>query len=419
MALQTCEFVKLLLIVLYLIIFITLISCLYKEFCGSLFKGNQPLDQKKERIENGNLKTIVLWTISSRLLIFLIGYMGIMLIKNEEPGLFNSFKWIWNKWDAPHYLDIAKNWYQNDGDERFFIVFYPLYPLLIKLLHLVIGDYFVCGIIISNVFLILSCIYLYKIVILDFDEKIALNSIKYLLIFPYSFFLGIAYPESLFICLSIVTFYQMRKNKWFSACLFAFFATLSRPFGILLLIPLGIELLLLIKRERIKLREFFAKITFLLLIPLAQFIYLFINKLITGSYFTYLKYLEEHWHCKLGFWADVLKVVFNYSVSAKPTDRICLWLPQLFFIFVAIVLIFYSFKKLRIPYTSYMFAYLLLLTSHTWLLSAPRYIMGIFPIYVLLAIMSKNSKLDFIFTFASLFLLCFYTIAFVSGYYVM
>jgi len=45
--------------------------------------------------------------------------------------------------DAPHYLHLAEHGYVSTGDKANLIVFYPLYPLLVKLFNIFCNDYFI------------------------------------------------------------------------------------------------------------------------------------------------------------------------------------------------------------------------------------------------------------------------------------
>jgi len=71
----------------------------------------------------------------------------------------------------------------------------------------------------------------------DFNEGVANRSVLYISIFPTAFFLVAAYSESLFLCLVLLSFYQIRCRQWWLAGLFGFFASLARSNGILLIIP--------------------------------------------------------------------------------------------------------------------------------------------------------------------------------------
>ena len=57
--------------------------------------------------------------------------------------------YAWNRWDAPHYIDIAKDGYVATGENSVFIAFFPLFPLLMKAMSFLTGEYFIAGSIVS------------------------------------------------------------------------------------------------------------------------------------------------------------------------------------------------------------------------------------------------------------------------------
>lgn len=69
-------------------------------------------------------------------------------------------------------------------------------------------------------------------------------------------------------------------------------------------------------------------------------------------------------------------------------------------------------KRLRASYSFYYFIYILGIYSVGWMCSGERYILAVFPLYIIFGILSKNRFVDFILTFVSIIFLAFYTIAF-------
>ncbi|MCX7922324.1 MAG: glycosyltransferase family 39 protein [Clostridia bacterium] len=391
--------------------------------------SNSEVHQKGIKGELKTFLTISALVISSRIFIYLIGYMGVLLIKNQGIDIIGSFESLWNRWDSPHYISIAKDWYQNSGDPQNFIVFYPLYPLLIKLLALINGNYFLSAVLCSNISLILACFYLQKLVKTEFEESFCVPTIKYLLIFPFSFFFGLAYTESLFMALSIMTFYYLRKKDWVTAGICGMLAALTRNFGLLLLIPALVEYLIVsgtvenLKKKRFLtiISHFFREGIYIFLMPIGFVIYLYINKSVTGDWFRFLTIQKNHWNNSFGFFGENVR---NHFMNALTTTwdsaaRVSLWIPQVFIFIITILFIFYGLNKLRVSYLAYMVAYLLVTFSPTWLLSGPRYISALFPIYLLLGLASRNKIADNVATVICSMLLCFYTVAFALGNYVM
>ncbi len=151
--------------------------------------------------------------------------------------LWNS----WNHWDTGHYLIIATRGYY----VYYSTAFFPLYPLLERVgMVFTHNNPFTAGLWISNIAGLFLLMVLYRLVEEDFDQKRAYRTVLYLSVFPTSFFLAAAYNESLFLLLSLLSFYEMRHGRWWLAGLFGFLAGLTRPVGLFLLIPFCYEYLL-------------------------------------------------------------------------------------------------------------------------------------------------------------------------------
>ncbi|MEN3185312.1 MAG: hypothetical protein ABDK92_01575, partial [Atribacterota bacterium] len=365
--------------------------------------------------------------LATRLSILLFGYLGYVLRNNELPGIVASSRIIWERWDSSHYLWLAENWYTNAGEERLFIVFFPLYPLLIRLFRFVFPDYFLAGLMVSMVSLIVACTYLYKLVQLDYSITVARKCVKWVLIFPYTFFLSLVFTESLFLALSVLCFYAMRQKRWVIAGIFGLLASLTRNFGFFLLIPFSIEYLQAVelfghvrKRTYQEIKKTFGQfLTGFGLIVLGIFLYLFLNRVVTGNWFCFLTYLREHWHQGFGFFAENIKNQVIMVLTWKPVNRVALWIPQLFVLLLSLICLMGSLWQMRLSYVAYMFTLLFISFSATWLLSAPRYTTTMFPLYIFLAQLSQRKILDEILTFFSLTMLCLYVLAYTWGMYVM
>jgi hypothetical protein len=385
---------------------------------------------RKLGLSENNFKLVFGMTtvvIASRVLIFLIGSMAIILFTNRAENIFNLFEFRWYKADSPLYINIAQNWYVNHGDDRFLIVFYPLYPILIAIVNFLVRNYIISGILVSTLSMIVACVYLYKLVNIDFNKQVAFNAVKFLVIFPFSFFLGLVFSDSLFIALTIMTFYYMRKRKWFLTGVLGGLASLTRNFGILLLVPVAIEyfaetkFIEMLKEKNWKqiFSDLIKRGSNLLLIPLGQFTYLLINKVVTGNWLTFLTYQNQHWchELKLNVAANLGTHLTN-ALTWKPADTACMWAPLVILVFLIILMMFYALGKIRISYIAYTFAYLFLCLTITWLISGGRYLMGIFPIYLITALLARNRFSDLVLTLVFILGLCCYTIAYVMGLYV-
>ena len=113
-------------------------------------------------------KEIILIVLVMILGSYLFSYVSYeSLLNKPAPSLLD----IWNNWDSPSYLDIAENGYREYGDKMWVrIVFFPLYPFLIRLFALVLQNYKLSALVVSNLSYIIACFYLYRLVLRSYTE---------------------------------------------------------------------------------------------------------------------------------------------------------------------------------------------------------------------------------------------------------
>jgi hypothetical protein len=139
---------------------------------------------------------------------------------------------VWPRWDAVHYLNLARVGYfgVSVGDS----VFYPLYPLLVRLAALVTGgDYLAAGLIVSTLAAIVTLAMLYQLAEQTFGVEAARWSVVALAVYPTSFFLLAPFSESTFLALTLAAFVAAGARRWWLAGLLAALASLARGPGIL------------------------------------------------------------------------------------------------------------------------------------------------------------------------------------------
>jgi hypothetical protein len=200
------------------------------------------------------LKQILPLFVAMHLAFFVVSCLATLFQVRDfqEKSLPIATIWqSWYRWDTGHFISIALHGY----DRVFRTAFFPLFPFLERCLMFVTwGDSFIAGLFLSNVAQLILFIFLYQLVREDFGAERATTTIFYLAIFPSAFFLAAAYNEALFLCLSVITFYNIRHGCWWQAGFFGFCAGLTRPMGLLLLIPFCYEYLRLHEGQLKKLR---------------------------------------------------------------------------------------------------------------------------------------------------------------------
>lgn len=134
-----------------------------------------------------------------------------------------------DRWDAIHYLHIAEHGYTGKATT----VFYPLYPLLIRLLSPVTGSYVIAGAAISLLSFVIAMVLLHRLTVEELGVDAASVTILLLAFAPLSFFFTAIYTESLFLAVTVGAFYAARHGRWKLAALLAAAATATRVPGIL------------------------------------------------------------------------------------------------------------------------------------------------------------------------------------------
>jgi len=351
-------------------------------------------------------------TLLNRAVIFLIAYLGFLSMKGHSVDFFASFSEIWARWDARDYLKIAEHWYQGSGEDRFLIVYYPLYPFAIRLVHYIIGNYFWAAIAVSLSALIAATYFFYRLIMIELaDSGVARDAVRYMLIFPVSFFYSTAYTESLFLLLTVLTFYYCRRNCWFAASIAGMLAAMTRNQGVLLLAPLSIELFCRHQHAKMTVDKLVKHGACLLLVPLGLCVYLSINKWVTGDWFKFLEYQRVHWYGQFGFFADNLKNIFQNISGSDMKLTVGTWIPELAYFFVSLYFIISTVRKIPPAYIVYSVISLVISYSPTWLIAGPRYIGAIFPLYICMALFVRGHYIrQQLLDTTSYLLLGFYTI---------
>lgn len=146
----------------------------------------------------------------------------------------------WYRWDTMGYLTIAAKGYAGNPTHA---VWPPLYPGLVAFWGLIFSSPMVGALLVSNLAVIVGFVLLYWMVNEYLGEKAAARSVWLLATFPTAFYLVAGYSESLFIALMLASLWAGHKGRWVWAGVAGMLAAMCRTQGLLLVLPLGWELL--------------------------------------------------------------------------------------------------------------------------------------------------------------------------------
>ncbi len=317
------------------------------------------------------VKALLLW----------YGAQAFVIWKNERPATYYDWLALWNRWDAPHYLDIARAGYVSEGVEARWIVFYPLYPWLVRAASWLSGDGLTAAFLVSGAASVAAGVLLYRLARADGEaEDVARASVFYMLVFPTAYFLHIGYTESLFLALAMGAFLAARSRRWWAAGVLGGLAALTRVNGLLLLPALAFEAW---EQYRVEGRRARVEWLWVLLAGAGFGVYLLINWRVFGDPRAFLDMQSQHWAKSLTWpWVGI-KEAWN-ATGRAPSDAQMVGWQELFFVVLGLGLTVWAWARLRASYAVWMTCNWLLWTSTKFVLSVPRYTLVLFPAFILL-----------------------------------
>lgn len=171
----------------------------------------------------------------TRFIFLLLSYFGgvLFFVKNYAGTVisFHDILYRWYYWDAIRFTTIATQGYPSKD----YAAFFPLYPTLVHILTVLTHrNVLEVSMFVSNVAFLGMLIVLYRFVTVEFDQETAKRTALYISIFPTALFFFAGYNELLFLFLTLLCFYTVRRGSWWLAGLFGLLATLTRSSGIFL-----------------------------------------------------------------------------------------------------------------------------------------------------------------------------------------
>lgn len=370
---------------------------------------------------------VVIWRIclfivaavGSKLLIFRprFPYAESLLIPSGLP----DYVWSFANFDGVHYLTIATHGYWAQYTQ----VFFPLYPIFIHVLSFMsTSSPILSGLMISFMSLYIGLHIFSKLLLLDFNNEVSLWSIVFLLFFPWAFFFGAVYTESLFFLLIMASLFMARKQKWILAGAFGGLASFTRFTGIFLLPALLVEWW---EASKLKSNPLAggqkSKILWLALIPCGLLTYMIYLQAAFADAFYF-------WHAQPVFGAErtgstlvlPIQVLWRYFkiLSTVPIQQydywVALWEVVSFLLAIMLLVIAHK-KKVRLSYLMFSWLSVIVPTLTGTFSSMPRYVLAAFPIFIILGLI-KDNILKYTILCLSIILLIIFTVLFTRGYWV-
>ncbi len=333
--------------------------------------------------------------------------------------------------DGVHYYSLVYHrGYQTIGGLQ---AFFPLYPLLMSIIHFVVSDILACGLIVSSLSLTGYLCLAHRWANEHFSRSTAWWFTMINLTLPASFFLLTVYTESLFLFLLVATFYAYDHKNYSLAAFLGILLSACRLVGVVAVAALCLDYLFKAwQAKRFNQGKTWAELVLLALGSSGLLAYM---TLLWVKFQDPLSFMKVQADFAAGRDAEHLillpQVFFRYArmiaagfngwhVAYYTWQELLLSLLYLVTLIVPFVILFRH-KKLTIP------LYLLLYSLGTYLIppatgtlgSMPRYLLTCLAVPVILAqFFTQKRHFGFIFCLVGLIFCIFNLTLFLSGWWV-
>jgi Gpi18-like mannosyltransferase len=297
---------------------------------------------------------------------------------------------IW-RGDVAYYMDISRDGYlrqpfdlENGRSMKY--AFFPLHPLLLWLLGHITKDVLLWGAALSNLFFFFALVLLHKLTLaFGYEESIARRTIFYLAAFPVSYFFSVPVTESLFVLVTVASFYAAKRERWWLAGVIGLLASATRVTGVFLLPALLVFNWQMYRSLQLK------KILGLFLIPFGLFAYMFYSWWLSGNAWAF-RDAVGYWGRKPSFFlSGIVKYLIHPHQVIEPWNFNLLNVASALLCFVSIYILI---RRREWALAFYTFVSIFLALSSNLMQSVDRYTMGFFPVFMGLAIVARGEKLD-------------------------
>ena len=144
---------------------------------------------------------------------------------HSGTDVLDAFYLPFANWDGQHYALLADRGYPGHPHSH---AFFPLYPLAVRAVQLVLGDVYVSGFVLNLLLSFLFCHVFHRYAVHFLPARDASGALALLLCYPTAFYLTVLYSEALFLLLLFAFLYFHDLRKSYLSALFALLLPLAR-----------------------------------------------------------------------------------------------------------------------------------------------------------------------------------------------
>lgn len=359
------------------------------------------------RLDEADRRLVAL-TLLVKLVVLTGGVVAVTIYGSRQVrDLLDVFE-IWNRWDAPHFLDVAvfgyravdngdlfgPNGYRSvyPGDLPLYIVFFPLFPAFVGVLTAISGQPVLSAFFVTFVASLFVAPLLYRLIRRDETHDVAMRAAWLLLIFPTAYVLHIGYTEALFLALVLGSFLLARDERWWLAGALGGLAALTRINGLILVPALAAEAATQWYARPPEERRLRTEWLAIGLVGVGFAVYLLINQVVYGTPFEFLRVQNEHWFKSLAPPWEGISGLIGWLGDPDPDRSLMYGGVELLFTGIGLAATVHAAFRLRPSYFTWIALNWLLFISTSFVLSVPRYTLTLFPLFISLGLMTQGRR---------------------------
>jgi Mannosyltransferase (PIG-V) len=288
-------------------------------------------------------------------------------------------------WDGTHYLRLAAHGYRAAEHDGFRFV--PLFPIAVSALHSLGLGLVAAGILLNAAAGGVAAVVLYLLAI-DYchDRARAERAFLLFLLFPSSYFLAAYYTEALFCALGFAAFLLARRRQWLAAGVLLGLMTATRPTAFCFASAIFAEYL---SWKRFSWRAIDRQILTFALAPLGLLAHMIYLHFRWGDALLFLH--TQLLFPRIHFSPNLIRPLWSMATYAAIAGHYGLWVEATYAwtalgcTMAAAIVLIPTARRMPLSYTVLLGASLLVLLSSGTLESSNRYVLPLFPLYLILA----------------------------------